>query len=91
MGTETTPATAAAARKPAAIKGAVPANRLYVFAKNCTNDHGHFVKGDPARGAFSADLVAAYLAAGVLVPRQGVQPARQQAEKAAPMGGVPHG
>lgn len=46
-----------------------PANRAYVFAKNCTNDHGVFVIGDKARGAFSADLVASYLAAGVLVAK----------------------
>lgn len=45
----------------------VPANRRYVFAKHCTNDHGTFAKGDKARGAFSADLVAAYVAAGILV------------------------
>lgn len=43
-----------------------PANRLYVFAKNCTNDHGVFVIGDKARGAFSADLVQSYLASGIL-------------------------
>ncbi len=46
---------------------AVPANRRYVFAKHCTNDHGTFAKGDKARGAFSAELVAAYVAAGILV------------------------
>lgn len=45
----------------------VPANRRYVFAKHCTNDHGTFAKGDKARGAFSADLVGAYVAAGILV------------------------
>lgn len=45
----------------------VPANRRYVFAKHCTNDHGTFAKGDKARGAFSAELVAAYVAAGILV------------------------
>jgi hypothetical protein len=44
-----------------------PANRAYVFAKNCTNDHGAFVKGDKARGAFSPALIASYLAAGILV------------------------
>lgn len=44
-----------------------PANRVYVFAKNCTNDHGRFVKGDKARGAFSAELVATYVEAGILV------------------------
>jgi hypothetical protein len=44
-----------------------PANRRYVFAKNCTNDHGHFAKGDKARGAFSAALVDSYLQAGILV------------------------
>lgn len=48
-----------------------PANRLYVFAKNCTNDHGKFVRGDKARGSFSPDLVHSYLAAGILVPAQG--------------------
>lgn len=46
---------------------AVPANRAYVFAKNCTNDHGTFAKGDKARGAFAPALVAAYVAAGILV------------------------
>lgn len=45
-----------------------PANRLYVFAKTCTNDHGTFAKGDKARGAFSPELVASYLAAGILLP-----------------------
>ena len=50
---------------PAPVGG--PANRLYVFAKKCTNDHGTFAKGDKARGAFSAALVAAYVAAGILV------------------------
>lgn len=45
----------------------VPANRLYVFARNCTNDHGVFRKGDKARGAFSPELVASYLACGILV------------------------
>jgi L-fucose isomerase-like protein len=47
-----------------------PANRVYVFAKNCTNDHGTFVIGDKARGAFSAELVASYVAAGILVEAQ---------------------
>ena len=45
----------------------VPANRAYIFAKTCTNDHGSFAKGDKARGAFSADLVASYVAAGILI------------------------
>jgi hypothetical protein len=45
-----------------------PANRLYIFGKTCTNDHGTFAKGDKARGAFAPELVAAYLAAGILVP-----------------------
>lgn len=44
-----------------------PANRLYVFAKICVNDHGRFAKGDKARGAFAPELVASYLAAGILV------------------------
>ena len=48
-------------------KPAKPANRLYVFAKSCANDHGRFVKGDKARGAFSAELVQSYLDAGILV------------------------
>jgi hypothetical protein len=48
-------------------KPATPANRVYVFAKNCTNDHGSFAKGDKARGAFAPELVAAYVAAGILV------------------------
>ncbi|MCK9515672.1 MAG: hypothetical protein M0Q87_06425 [Ottowia sp.] len=52
-----------------AVAGQVPANRRYVFAKNCVNDFGSFVIGDAARGAFPADLVAAYLVAGVLVER----------------------
>jgi len=43
-----------------------PANRQYVFAMRCTNDFGHFEPGDRARGAFPADLVEAYLAAGIL-------------------------
>lgn len=45
-----------------------PANRVYVFAKTCTNDHGTFAKGDKARGAFSADLVKSYVECGILVP-----------------------
>ena len=44
-------------------------NAEYVFAKNCTNDHGTFVKGDPARRSFSKDLTDSYLAAGILVAR----------------------
>lgn len=44
-------------------------NRHLVFAKNCNNTHGHFVKGDVARGAFSDQLVADYLAVGILVDR----------------------
>jgi hypothetical protein len=58
MATEKTPKTTAAKE---------PANRVYVFAKNCTNDHGHFAIGDKARGAFSDELVASYVAAGILV------------------------
>lgn len=46
----------------------MPANRAYIFAKNCTNSHGSFVKGDKARGAFSAKLVKSYLEVGILVP-----------------------
>lgn len=66
------PATTAAQAAPAAL---VPPNRLYVFAKTCTNDHGHFAKGDKARGAFAPELVASYLAAGVLVPVDPATPA----------------
>lgn len=44
-----------------------PANRAYVFAKNCVNDHGSFAVGGKARGAFAPELVASYLAAGILV------------------------
>ncbi len=44
-----------------------PPQRQYVFAKNCTNTHGTFKKGDNARGAFSTDLIDAYLQAGILV------------------------
>lgn len=44
-----------------------PANRHYVFARRCTNDFGHFAVGERARGAFPPELVASYLAAGVLV------------------------
>jgi hypothetical protein len=43
-----------------------PANRHYVFAKNCWNSHGRFAIGDRARGAFSDDLVRSYLDAGIL-------------------------
>lgn len=50
-----------------ATKKAEPANRLYVFAKTCTNDHGTFTKGDKARGSFSDDLVNSYLEAGILI------------------------
>ncbi len=35
-------------------------NRHLVFAKNCSNAHGSFAKGDVARGAFSEQLVADY-------------------------------
>jgi hypothetical protein len=42
-------------------------NRHLVFAKNCSNAHGTFAKGDVARGAFSPQLVADYLAVGILV------------------------
>jgi hypothetical protein len=73
MDTEHTAAAPATAPENAAKPGkpakAEPANRLYVFAKNCTNDHGHFAKGDKARGAFSDELVQSYLAAGVLAPK----------------------
>ena len=62
---EAAPIVAAPATAPEAAP--VPANRAYVFAKTCTNDHGAFAKGDKARGAFSKDLVASYLAAGILV------------------------
>lgn len=48
---------------------AEPANRVYVFKANCVNDHGAFVIGDKARGAFSAELVASYVAAGILIER----------------------
>jgi hypothetical protein len=44
-------------------------NRHLVFAKNCSNAHGTFAKGDVARGAFSEQLVADYLAVGILVER----------------------
>ena len=50
-----------------ATKKTEPANRLYVFAKTCTNDHGTFAKGDKARGAFSDELIASYLEAGILI------------------------
>ena len=50
-----------------ATKKTEPANRLYVFAKTCTNDHGTFAKGDKARGSFSDDLVNSYLDAGILI------------------------
>lgn len=46
-----------------------PANRYYVFAKNCTNGHGSFKKGDKARGAFDPELIKAYLLVGILVER----------------------
>lgn len=54
--------------KPVEVK---PANRIYIFAKNGTNDHGSFSKGDKARGAYSPELVASYVAAGILVPSGG--------------------
>jgi len=50
-----------------ATKKTEPANRLYVFAKTCTNDHGTFAKGDKARGSFSDDLVQSYIDAGILI------------------------
>lgn len=57
------------------VHNPAPANRLYIFAKNGTNDHGPFAKGDKARGAYSPELVASYLAAGILVPAPGLEPA----------------
>ena len=44
-------------------------NAELVFDKNCVNDHGTFVIGDPARRAFSKDLVESYLESGILVKR----------------------
>jgi hypothetical protein len=41
--------------------------KYYTFAKNCTNKHGRFKKGDKSRGAFAPDLIATYLALGILV------------------------
>lgn len=52
---------------PATLVRPEPANRQYVFAKTCTNDHGSFQKGSKAPGAFSTELVASYVAAGILV------------------------
>ena len=49
-------------------------NRHLVFAKNCSNAHGTFAKGDAARGAFSDQLVADYLAVGILVEREAPAP-----------------
>jgi hypothetical protein len=67
-------------------------NRDLVFAKNCSNAHGTFAKGDVARGAFSDQLVADYLAVGILVDRtpapdvpftdEGDMPAEQPADQA---------
>lgn len=59
------------------------ANRLYAFTKNCTNTHGSFKKGDNARGAFSQELIDAYLQAGILTklpesPACGDENARDQ-------------
>ncbi|MGL4678480.1 MAG: hypothetical protein ACRCWC_03760 [Plesiomonas shigelloides] len=50
-----------------------PFNKAYVHAKNGVNDHGPFVRGSAARGAYPADLVQGYLQCGVLVaaPAQG--------------------
>ena len=42
-------------------------NLEYVFAKNATNDHGTFIKGQRARGAFHGDLVKTYVRLGILV------------------------
>lgn len=41
--------------------------KYYVFAKNCTNDHGSFKKGDKSRGAFAPELIKSYLESGILV------------------------
>lgn len=83
MDTET-PTTAAAETALTAEKSPadapMPPNRLYVFAKTCTNDHGHFAKGDKARGAFAPELVASYLAAGVLVPVCASTPAKADSQ-----------
>ncbi len=54
---------------PSPKPGEVPANRRYVFAKNCTNDFGTFQIGDSARGAFPRELVDFYVAAGILLDR----------------------
>ncbi len=56
------------------VHTSAPANRRYVFSKNCTNDHGSFAKGDKARGAFAPELVHSYLAAGILVPASDPEP-----------------
>lgn len=53
-------------KKASQIESQPSANRLFVFAKNCTNTHGSFKKGDKARGAFSQELIDAYLQAGIL-------------------------
>jgi len=63
-------------KKPALLNNLAPAklaeqpisaSRLYIFAKNCTNNHGSFQKGDKARGAFTPELIESYLAAGILI------------------------
>jgi len=64
-------------------------NRELYFAKNCVNDHGRFAVGDRARGGFSDDLVASYLAVGILIeqpspPADAVAPAADPAAPAAP-------
>ena len=66
MATDATPRR----RGRAGLKTAAPAAAGQVPANNCVNDFGRFAVGDAARGAFPTDLVASYLAAGVLVERR---------------------
>jgi hypothetical protein len=81
MATKFTPATATQPEPQTAPQAApqLPAHRAYVFAKNCTNSHGSFAKGDKARGAFAPELVASYLAAGILVAQPKTEPKDQAA------------
>jgi hypothetical protein len=44
--------------------------KYYLFAKNCTNAHGTFKKGDRSRGAFSEQLIKEYLSMGILVEQK---------------------
>lgn len=62
------------------------ANAAWVFAKNGTNTHGTFKKGDRARGAYSPELMHAYQAARILIysPLPGVSYGKDRSQREGP-------